>query len=430
MASIAISQNKYDAYKPSGFDWIGDIPEHWAVEKLGALLRPISVKNQPALPLLSITRERGVIVRDTEDQESNHNFIPDDLSGYKVIQPGQFGMNKMKAWQGSYGVSQFQGLVSPAYFIFDFTREIVPSFFHLAIRSKLYVSFFGRASDGVRIGQWDLSKSRMKAIPFVIPPPNEQEAIATFVEQKTDEIDRAIAAKEEQISRLNERRQAIIQDTVLKGLDKSAALKPTSVPWVDAIPAHWDVKPLCAEVQQKSVINCPERELLSVYLDRGVIRFSDVEEKRTNATSLDLSNYQAVDPGDFVLNNQQAWRGSVGVSLISGIVSPAYIVLSLSNRFDPRFANYLFRSPAFVAHYLMGSKGVGTIQRNLYWPYIKRMPVFIPPLDEQSQIADFIEGEASKIDHAIDSQIQQIEKLSEYKASLVRSAVTGKIKIS
>ncbi|EOF5284476.1 restriction endonuclease subunit S, partial [Salmonella enterica] len=100
-----------------------------------------------------------------DDKESNHNFIPDDLSGYKKLEKGQFGMNKMKAWQGSYGVSKFTGIVSPAYFIFDFTKAINPEFFNWAIRSKLYVSFFGSASDGVRIGQWDLSKARMKVIP-------------------------------------------------------------------------------------------------------------------------------------------------------------------------------------------------------------------------------------------------------------------------
>ena len=143
---------KYESYKDSGHEWIGVVPQEWEVSKLGGCLSAVSIKGYPDLPLLSITREQGVIQRDVENQDSNHNFIPDDLSGYKLLKEGQFGMNKMKAWQGSYGVSKFTGIVSPAYFIFDFTKPIWPSFFNWAIRSNLYVSYFGSASDGVRVG--------------------------------------------------------------------------------------------------------------------------------------------------------------------------------------------------------------------------------------------------------------------------------------
>jgi len=171
---------QYESYKDSGVEWLGEIPSHWEISSLGKILLSVSEKNRSDLPLLSITRELGVIERDTEDQDSNHNFIPDDLSNYKILKKGQFGMNKMKAWQGSYGVSDFTGIVSPAYYIFDFIKSINPQFFHWAIRSKIYVSFFGSASDGVRIGQWDLSKSRMKSIPFIIPSNDEQQKIAQF----------------------------------------------------------------------------------------------------------------------------------------------------------------------------------------------------------------------------------------------------------
>ncbi|EPO2452523.1 restriction endonuclease subunit S [Providencia rettgeri] len=200
--------------KDSGVDWIGEIPAHWDLVKLGSCLSPVSVKNSPELPLLSITREQGVIERDVDDQESNHNFIPDDLSGYKKLEKGQFGMNKMKAWQGSYGVSKFTGIVSPAYFVFDFTKAINPEFFNWAIRSKLYVSFFGSASDGVRIGQWDLSKARMKVIPFVLPSEEEQLLIAKHLDEKLEQVDVAIKIKLQQIERLREYRSSLINSAV------------------------------------------------------------------------------------------------------------------------------------------------------------------------------------------------------------------------
>ena len=157
------------------------------------------------------------------------------------------------------------------------------------------------------------------------------------------------------------------------------AYEPSDVEWLGAVPAHWDVVRLSAVSRPKPVVNQQHRELLSVYLNLGVIRFSDINEKRTNPTSQDLSQYQAVDPGDFVLNNQQAWRGSVGVSNLEGIVSPAYLVLALSSRLDPNFADLLFRDKSMVGQYVMCSKGVGTIQRNLYWPHLKRIATLVPP---------------------------------------------------
>lgn len=200
--------------KDSGVEWIGEIPEHWELSRLGLMLKPYSVKNRPNETLLSITRELGVIERDLEDLESNHNFIPEDLSGYKLIEKGDFGMNKMKAWQGSYGISKFTGIVSPAYYTFKLVDSISPDFFHFAIRSKIYVPFFGKASDGVRIGQWDLSKERMKRIPFVIPTLDEQEQILEYIDSISLKIEIAINLKQQEIAKLKEYKSSLINSVV------------------------------------------------------------------------------------------------------------------------------------------------------------------------------------------------------------------------
>jgi len=194
--------------------------------------------------------------------------------------------------------------------------------------------------------------------------------------------------------------------------------------WLGQVPSSWSVKPLFAIARIKSEVNHSEKELLSVYLDKGVIRFSDVDEKRTNVTSLDLSKYQLVREGDFVLNNQQAWRGSVGVSGYEGIVSPAYIVLSLSQDLAKRFANYLFRNQHMVSQYLVFSKGVGTIQRNLYYPHLKRALIAFPELDEQTAIANFLDEKTEKIDRVIAQKERLIELLQERKQILIQNAVT------
>lgn len=193
MVSSAVTRglNPKAPMKFSGVKWLGDIPEHWETIKLRQLLHPVSVKNHPELPLLSVVREQGVIVRDVTDKETNHNYIPDDLSGYKMVKKGQFAMNKMKAWQGSYGISDYTGIVSPAYFTFDVSFDNL-EYFHYAIRSKVYVNFFAQASDGIRVGQWDLQMDKMKEIPFIVPTAGEQVAIVEYIKKNLPQYDVAI----------------------------------------------------------------------------------------------------------------------------------------------------------------------------------------------------------------------------------------------
>jgi type I restriction enzyme S subunit len=189
--------------------------------------------------------------------------------------------------------------------------------------------------------------------------------------------------------------------------------------WNKEFPSHWCVLPMYAVAKEKSICNCVDLPLLSVYLDVGVVPFSAKAEKRTNVTSKDLSKYQRVDFGDFVLNNQQAWRGSVGISFDTGIVSPAYVVLSMNDYLDSRYANYLFRSRIMVEQYLINSKSVGSIQRNIYWPALKRTKVLIPSRDEQDQIVRFLDWKVSSINKLINIQKEQIRVIEELKEKAV-----------
>jgi type I restriction enzyme S subunit len=204
--------------KDSGVEWIGEIPEHWEVRKLRNILIPNNKRNRPDLPLLSVVRDKGVIIRDVFDIESNHNYIPDDLSNYKVVEKGQFAMNKMKAWQGSYGISEYSGIVSPAYFVFDVEFDNL-EYFHNALRSKIYVSFFAKASDGIRIGQWDLSLQNMKEIPLLVPPYEEQEIIVTYIRKKAKAIDDITSAIQNKIDLVKEYRTSLISAVVTGKVD-------------------------------------------------------------------------------------------------------------------------------------------------------------------------------------------------------------------
>lgn len=430
---------RYPAYKDSGVEWLGEIPEGWEIDRLGTLLSPKSIKGQPNLPLLSITRELGVIERDLEDEDSNHNYIPDDLSGYKVIQKGQFGMNKMKAWQGSYGVSPKTGIISPAYYVFDFTSEIDPNFFHIAIRSKSYVAFFGQASDGVRIGQWDLSKSRMKAIPFILPPLPEQTAIANFLDDKCAKIDRAIAQKEKLIALLKERKQIVIQNAVTKGLDPKVEMRDSGVEWIGEIPVGWEVIKFSKIIKKYDLggdYNSSYMEggmpLIKMgNIGRGKIKLGKIEYLKENK-KIPMSSL--LKKNDFLFNtrNSSDLVGKVCLwneELKEATFNSNILRLVFTDKVQNQFMNYLFNSYSVISGLKLISKGTTNVSA-IYFKDLTGIMLPVPPIAEQINIVDHIETQTTKIDQAITLQQTQIEKLREYKATLIDSAVRGKIKVS
>lgn len=199
--------------RDSGIEWIGAIPAAWSLQSLKTMLRRTNIKNKPERRVLSVERAKGVVDRETEGSPDNHNRLPEDLSGYLAVNSGQFVMNKMKAWRGSYGVSTLDGIVSPAYYVFDL-EFVEPKFFNWAIRSAAYVPFFGRDSYGIRTDQWDFKVSALRSIPFFSPSRKEQKAIASYLERETSVIDSTVTGIYQQIELLAQYRKQVINDAV------------------------------------------------------------------------------------------------------------------------------------------------------------------------------------------------------------------------
>lgn len=201
--------------KPSGNDWIGYIPEHWSVEPLRRFLTLISPKRKgdSDFQLLSVTRDKGVIIRGAKGEDGNNNRIPDDLSDYKIVHCNQFVVNKMKAWMGSYGISQYEGIVSPAYYICD-VHNIYEPFLSVAIRCKMYTNFFWKYSKGIRVDQWDMSPLALREIPFVTPPLTEQCEIVEYLDEKCGKIDAIVEKIETKIECLKELKRSLINEVV------------------------------------------------------------------------------------------------------------------------------------------------------------------------------------------------------------------------
>ena len=417
----------YPEYKDSGSRWLGAVPAHWKVHNLGALITKRTERERPDLPLLSVAREKGVFLRSLTDLDENHNVIPDDLTNYKVARPGNLVINKMKAWQGSMGIAPCDGIVSPAYFVFDF-RIDNRSFGQVLLRSKPYVAHFGQASDGVRIGQWDLSIPGMRQIPVLIPSQEEQSAIVRFLDFANGKIERAIQAKKKLIALLNEQKQGIIHRGVTRGLNPNVRLKPSGIPWLGEIPAHWEAlrsKYIYREVDNRSETG--EEMHLSMSQKFGLIPSSQIEEKRLVSES--YAGAKLCEPGDLVLNRLKAHLGVFALAPERGLVSPDYTVFRPVRALEARYFESVYRTPACRVELRQRAKGIVQGFWRLYTDdfYDIRLPV--PPVDEQKLIMAQLDIELSGVVATISRLDHEIDLMREYRARLVSDVVTGKLDV-
>lgn len=203
------------------------------------------------------------------------------------------------------------------------------------------------------------------------------------------------------------------------------AYKTTKHPYLESIPNQWSDVQFGRVTTSKSIQNNEGEELLSVFLRRGVVRYTDTSQKQVHKPSENMSKYQLVEPHDVVLNNQQAWRGSVGVSKFRGIVSPAYFVFSLSEDVNADYMNYVIRDSATVAQFVVASKGVGSIQRNINPLALKYVVIPMPPREEQDQIVRFLDWKVSEVNRFIRQKRREIVLLTELMNTRINEAVFG-----
>lgn len=414
---------KYADYTPAQAAWLDELPSHWQCTKIGALFseRKSKVSDKDYAPL-SVARI-GVVPQLATAVKT------DAGDNRKLVCAGDFVINSRSDRKGSCGVAKLDGSVSLINIVLTPRNGLNERYVHYLLRSQPFSEEYYRNGRGIVADLWTTRYSEMKSILLPVPPREEQDQIVRFLDWKVSNINKLINIKKKEIKAIDALKRSMVSHAITRGLTADAPMKYSGVKWLGDIPQRWYTVPLYAIAQVKSINNCIDLPLMSVYLDAGVVPFVEREEKRTNATSKDLTNYQRVDPGDFVLNNQQAWRGSVGVSFHSGIVSPAYIVLSLDNTLDSHYANYLFRSRCMVDQYLVISRGVGSIQRNLYWSALKCVVVPIPSKKEQMEIVEYLDGLNNKFDDTIKKLTEEVAVLEEYKNKIIADTVTGKIDV-
>ncbi len=400
---------KYDSYKDSGVKWLGEIPSHWEVRHLRNFLTLFSEKGYGNSQLLSVTREKGVILRDKENKEENHNFVPDDLSGYKHLNKGDFVINKMKSWQGSYGVSDYDGIVSPAYFTCKL-KGVNPKFFSRAIRSKAYIGFFMQYSKGIRVDQWDLDPNSMKDIPFILPSKEEQEAIANYLDSATSKIDEAIAQQQKMIDLLNERKQIIINNAVTKGLDPNVKMKPSGIDWIGDIPEGWEVMPMkhCVKI-------------------RNGIDYKHIETE----TGIPVigSGGQFAFASDYLYDGEVVFFGRKGT-----IDKPLYFkgkfwaVDTMFYAIPKKNINgkYLYYQGMTIPFKYYSTS---TALPSMTQTDLGNNPICLPSLDEQDVIVRHLNTEIGKLNKVLDVSRKKISLLQERKQIIINDVVTGKVKV-
>ncbi|THK40713.1 restriction endonuclease subunit S [Methylophaga sp. SB9B] len=421
---------KYEAYKDSGVDWLGAIPAHWNSFPLCAKSKLKSISNNENEELLSVYLNKGVIKFDDIDAKRT-NATSSDLTKYQLVEPGDFVLNNQQAWRGSVGVSDYRGIVSPAYLILSLSEDIVPRFGNYLFRDGAMVANYLVSSKGVGTIQRNLYWPQLKRALVFLPTTEEQFLIANYLDQKTAQIDDAIAIKEQQISLLKERKQIIIQQAVTRGLDSSVPMKDSGVDWIGKIPEHWEVrraKYIFEEIDERSKTGV--EELLSVSHKTGVTPRS--EKNVSMFMAEDYTGSKLCRENDLVINIMWAWMGALGVSDCVGIVSPSYGVFrqKVENTFNPDYLENLLKSVNYVEYYNKVSTGLHSSRLRFYGHMLFAMKMGYPSYKEQNEIMAYLNEQTKKINLALDSQLAQIEKLKEYKITLINSTVTGKIKIT
>lgn len=423
---------EYPEYKDSGVEWLNDIPLHWKTIPVGRLFRRIKRTGHIDKELLSVYRDYGVIPKSSRDD--NNNKPSEDLTPYQLVKINDLVMNKMKAWQGSIAISEYEGIVSPAYFVYKPLSRLFDlaqtKYIHYLLRNPIYIAQYLRRSKGIRVSQWDLDPDEFQRVELLLPEKDEQTQIANFLDYETAKIDKLIEKQQKLIELLKEKRQAVISHAVTKGLNPDAPMRDSGVEWLGEIPEGWEVKPLFSVAATESIKNSDGLEKNVLSLSYGNIVKRDVENN-FGLLPESFDTYQLVNIGDLILrltdlqNDKHSLR--VGHAKEKGIITSAYLklVAKQKNMNDSYLYRLLHSYDITKVFYGMG----GGLRQTMRYEDMKRLPILKPPKEEQMHIVTFLDNQIIKMNKLIEKSEIGIDLLLERRTTLISAAVTGKIDV-
>lgn len=446
---------QYPSYKKSGVEWLGDVPEHWESNRLKKYLIERNEKNSPIKTdnLLSVTMYQGVIPV-SEKQGNGGNKPKENLENYKISYPNDIVLNSMNVIVGSVGLNKYTGLISPAYHaLYNRNKNNNIKFFSYIFHNPFFQKGLFGLGNGIMYKESEdgkLNTIRLK-IPMeklnqvVLPCPSisEQNQIVAFLNTETTRIDNLIAKQEKLIELLEEQRKSIISHAVTKGLNPNAPMKDSGVEWLGEVPEHWTVLKnrhifnfskglsITKENLQESGIPCVSYgEVHSKFGFEFNPEINDM--KFVSEEYLETSKNCLLNSGDFIFaDTSEDFEGSGNFSYLNSNsqVFAGYhtVIARLKSKQKPRFFAYIFDSNAHRKQIQTQVKGIKVF--SITQGILKDIYSWLPPVHEQDLIVEYLDNECKKISLLKAKQTELIEKLKEYRASIISHAVTGKIDV-
>jgi type I restriction enzyme S subunit len=432
---------KYNNYKNSCVDWLGNIPEHWEVVRNKEIFTERSVLSSTGEEtLLTVSHITGVTPR----SEKNVNmFMAETMEGYKICYEGDLIINTMWAWMGALGTSNYFGICSPSYNVY-LPKKGIPyyhKFFDYLFRTPNAIVEMTRNSKGIVSSRLRLYAKDFFQIKTVLPSFEEQKAIARYLDEKTELIDRKINLLTQKADRYKELKRSLINKTVTCGLDPSVPMKNSGIEWLGDIPEHWEVKPLKSLVWKIGSGKTPKGGA-EVYSKSGIVfirsqnvHFDGLRLEDVVYIDQSIDNQMAstrVFPSDILLNITGASLGRCTIVpdkfVPANVNQHVCIIRPITNFINPAFLNRVISSD--IIQRQIFSTEYGTSREGLTFAQIRNFIVGFPQdIMEQKAIAHYLDEKTSKIDQIIETINNQIEKLQELRKTLINDIVTGKIKV-
>jgi type I restriction enzyme, S subunit len=435
---MPIETQTYPKYKPSGIDWLGDIPGGWDSRRIAAIFdfRNTKVSDKDFEPL-SVTYD-GV------KKQVENAAKTDNSENRKLVKIGDIAINGRSDRKGAVGISKYDGSVSGVYHVLKQKNSGVEAkYFHYLFRSSLFSQEFFKWGRGIHDDLWTTRSTEMGHITVPLPPIETQKQIADFLDEKTRVIDALIEGKEKLIELLREKRVALITRAVTKGLNPKAKMKPSDIDWLGRIPAGWEVRKMRYLIGRNDggvwgdtddSEGTPVLRSTEVSID-GRWCIDEFELAYRGLTPNEIKKGK-LEEGDLVVTKSSGSEEHIGKTAIVNkvIAERGYCYSNFMQRLrpksgiNPKILYYFLNSQSAREQYKYLSNstiGLGNLNAGM----LGELYFLLLPETEQKQIADFLDAETEKIDKAAALIESQIEKLKEYRSSLIYHAVTGKIKI-
>lgn len=413
--------------KDSGIEWIGAIPQDWKTDRLQWHLKEINVSNNPIQTknILSLTIEAGVIPYAEKGNQGNK--AKEDYSQYKIAFPDTLVINSMNVIIGAVGISQYFGCVSPVYYVFEpiegtDLRYIYYLFTNTGFQKEMRKYAKGILEIRLRISSNDMLKRIVPSPPF-----KEQQKIANYLDKMCAEIDAVLEKTRASIEEYKKLKQAVITQAVTKGIRGDRPMKDSGSVWFEEIPCNWVMKRIKYLFHIKKDIAGKEGYTVLSITQRG-IQPKDLS-KNEGQIAANYSQYQLLAPGDFAMNHMDLLTGWVDISKYSGVTSPDYrvFVLDDTEKNDSSYYLYLMQMCYFNRIFYGLGQGVSGMGRwRLQADKFLNFPVVVPPVDEQKEIASYLNEKCSCIEVMIAKKQQYLTEIETYKKSLIYEYVTGK----